>query len=210
MSAAGTIGSAALAVKSFPAVKHEIGYYMAKYQCKTQSAIPTDEGATTATAKSAGGRLGNSATRQQNKAIAAWIIVYISLWLSRDNLVSSKFSKNNCHTGFVSRIIETMIFPFQWYKNRPTYEYVVGLVLLCCISVVAVIKCFSVFSSIEQPMIEAIFEHCNFTFISTVCAVCGYYCLIVDVPHFEKIIYRSAAVIFIGFAIVSFAFPFVF
>lgn len=38
----------------------------------------------------------------------------------------------------------------------------------------------------------------------------GYYCLIVDVPHFEKIIYRSAAVIFIGFAIVSFAFPFVF
>lgn len=53
--------------------------------------------------------------------IAAWIIVYISLWLSRDNLVSSKFSKNNCHTGFVSRIIETMIFPFQWYKNRPTY-----------------------------------------------------------------------------------------
>ena len=30
---------------------------MAKYQCKTQSAIPTDEGATTATAKSAGGRL---------------------------------------------------------------------------------------------------------------------------------------------------------
>ena len=77
-------------------------------------------------------------------------------------------------------------------------------------SVVAVIKCFSVFPSIEQPMIEAIFEHCNFTFISTVCAVCGYYCLIVDVPHFEKIIYRSAAVIFIGFAIVSFAFPFVF
>lgn len=69
MNAAGTIGSAALAVKSFPAVKHEIGYYMAKYQCKTQSAIPTDEGATTATAKSAGGRLGNSATRQQNKAI---------------------------------------------------------------------------------------------------------------------------------------------
>ena len=69
LSAAGAIGSAALAVKSFPAVKHEIGYYMAKYQCKTQSAIPTDEGATTATAKSAGGRLGNSATRQQNKAI---------------------------------------------------------------------------------------------------------------------------------------------
>lgn len=94
--------------------------------------------------------------------------------------------------------------------ERGTYAYVVGLVLLCCISVVAVIKCFSVFSSIEQPMIEAIFEHCNFTFISTVCAVCGYYCLIVDVPHFEKIIYRSAAVIFIGFAIVSFAFPFVF
>ena len=148
--------------------------------------------------------------RNHYTTIAAWIIVYISLWLSRDNLVSSKFSKNNCHTGFVSRIIETMIFPFQWYKNRPTYEYVVGLVLLCCISVVAVIKCFSVFSSIEQPMIEAIFEHSNFTFISTVCAVCGYYCLIVDVPHFEKIIYRSAAVIFIGFAIVSFAFPFVF
>lgn len=57
--------------------------------------------------------------------IAAWIIVYISLWLSRDNLVSSKFSKNNCHTGFVSRIIETMIFPFQWYKNRPTYEFAI-------------------------------------------------------------------------------------
>jgi len=73
LSAAGTIGSAALAVKSFPAVKHEIGYYMAKYQCKTQSAIPTDEGATTATAKSAGGRLGNSATRQQNKAIGDYL-----------------------------------------------------------------------------------------------------------------------------------------
>lgn len=71
--------------------------------------------------------------RNHYTTIAAWIIVYISLWLSRDNLVSSKFSKNNCHTGFVSRIIETMIFPFQWYKNRPTYEYVVGLVLLCCI-----------------------------------------------------------------------------
>lgn len=46
---------------------------MAKYQCKTQSAIPTDEGATTATAKSAGGRLGNSATRQQNKAIGDYL-----------------------------------------------------------------------------------------------------------------------------------------
>lgn len=53
--------------------------------------------------------------RNHYTTIAAWIIVYISLWLSRDNLVSSKFSKNNCHTGFVSRIIETMIFPFQWY-----------------------------------------------------------------------------------------------
>lgn len=47
--------------------------------------------------------------RNHYTTIAAWIIVYISLWLSRDNLVSSKFSKNNCHTGFVSRIIETMI-----------------------------------------------------------------------------------------------------
>ena len=37
LSAAGTIGSAALAVKSFPAVKQEIGYYMAKYQCKAQN-----------------------------------------------------------------------------------------------------------------------------------------------------------------------------
>lgn len=46
--------------------------------------------------------------RNHYTTIAAWIIVYISLWLSRDNLVSSKFSKNNCHTGFVSRIIETM------------------------------------------------------------------------------------------------------
>ena len=46
---------------------------MAKYRCKTQSAIPTDEGATTATAKSAGGRLGNSATRQQNKAIGDYL-----------------------------------------------------------------------------------------------------------------------------------------
>lgn len=32
LSAAGTIGSVALAVKSFPAVKHEIGYYMANYK----------------------------------------------------------------------------------------------------------------------------------------------------------------------------------
>ena len=37
LSAAGTIGSAALAVKSFPAVKQEIGYYMAKYQCKAKN-----------------------------------------------------------------------------------------------------------------------------------------------------------------------------
>ena len=43
---------------------------MAKYQCKTQSAIPTDEGATTATAKSAGGRLGNSAIKKFSEVSA--------------------------------------------------------------------------------------------------------------------------------------------
>lgn len=142
--------------------------------------------------------------------IAAWIIVYVSLWLSKENLVSAKFSENNCHTGFFSKIIETIIFPFQWYKSRPTYEYIVGLVLLCCIGAVIVLKYISVFVPIKQALVETIFEHCNFTFISTICAVCGYYCLIVDVPRFERIIHNIAAIIFIGFAIVSFAFPFVF
>ena len=79
--------------------------------------------------------------RNHYTTIAAWIIVYISLWLSRDNLVSSKFSKNNCHTGFVSRIIETMIFPFQWYKNRPTYEYVVGFICLMLTDASCVMCC---------------------------------------------------------------------
>lgn len=72
--------------------------------------------------------------RNHYTTIAAWIIVYISLWLSRDNLVSSKFSKNNCHTGFVSRIIETMIFPFQWYKTGQHMNML--LVWFCCAALV--------------------------------------------------------------------------
>lgn len=136
--------------------------------------------------------------------------MYVSLWFSKENIVNTKFSNSNCHTGFISRVVETVIFPFRWYKNRPTYEYIVGFVLLCCIGIVVILKCLSLFAPMEQSVVEAIFEHCNFTFLGTICAVCGYYCLIVDVFGFEKIIHRIAAIIFIGLAIVSLAFPFVF
>lgn len=56
--------------------------------------------------------------RNHYTTIAAWIIVYISLWLSRDNLVSSKFSKNNCHTGFVSRILCVISMPVVSLSER--------------------------------------------------------------------------------------------
>ena len=146
--------------------------------------------------------------RNHCAAIAAWVLVYVSLWLSKENFVRTKFSDNSCHTGFISRAVETVIFPFRWYKNRPTYEYIVGLVLLCCIGIAAILKCLSLFVPMEQAVVEAIFERCSFTFLGTICAVCGYYCLIVDVSGFERIIHRIAAIIFMGFAIVSLMFVF--
>ena len=46
--------------------------------------------------------------------------------------------------------------------------------------------------------------------VSGICAVCGYYCLIVDVSRIKKVLYIIAALFFWGFALVSFLFPFFF
>ena len=46
--------------------------------------------------------------------------------------------------------------------------------------------------------------------VSGICAVCGYYCLIVDVSRIEMVLYIIAALFVWGFALVSFLFPFFF
>jgi len=63
---------------------------------------------------------------------------------------------------------------------------------------------------LPQIYFDTVYEHCRFTFISGICAVCGYYCLIVDVSRIEKVLYIIAALFFWGFALVSFLFPFFF
>lgn len=65
--------------------------------------------------------------------LVAWIILYASFWLTKHNPVSTAFRRRECHTGFLAKWLEKTIFPFRWYGSRPTYEYAIGLLLLCCI-----------------------------------------------------------------------------
>ena len=73
-------------------------------------------------------------------------------------------------------------------------------------------RCTFLLPTFDLPQIyfDTVYEHCRFTFISGICAVCGYYCLIVDVSRIEKVLYIIAALFFWGFALVSFLFPFFF
>ena len=66
-------------------------------------------------------------------SLVAWIILYASFWLTKHNPVSTAFRRRECHTGFLAKWLEKTIFPFRWYGSRPTYEYAIGLLLLCCI-----------------------------------------------------------------------------
>ena len=111
---------------------------------------------------------------------------------------------------FPAKWLEKTIFPFRWYGSRPTYEYAIGLLLLCCILFTVSLHISVAHFDLPQIYFDTVYEHCRFTFISGICAVCGYYCLIVDVSRIEKVLYIIAALFFWGFALVSFLFPFFF
>ena len=141
-------------------------------------------------------------------SLVAWIILYASFWLTKHNPVSTAFRRRECHTGFLAKWLEKTIFPFRWYGSRPTYEYAIGLLLLCCILFTVSLHISVAHFDLPQIYFDTVYEHCRFTFISGICAVCGYYCLIVDVSRIEKVLYIIAALFFWGFALVSFLFPF--
>ena len=142
--------------------------------------------------------------------LVAWIILYASFWLTKHSPVSTAFRRRECHTGFLAKWLEKTIFPFRWYGSRPTYEYAIGLLLLCCILFTVSLHISVAHFDLPQIYFDTVYEHCRFTFISGICAVCGYYCLIVDVSRIEKVLYIIAALFFWGFALVSFLFPFFF
>ena len=137
-------------------------------------------------------------------SLVAWIILYASFWLTKYNPVSTAFRRRECHTGFLAKWLEKTIFPFRWYGSRPTYEYAIGLLLLCCILFTVSLHISVAHFDLPQIYFDTVYEHCRFTFISGICAVCGYYCLIVDVSRIEKVLYIIAALFFWGFALVSY------
>lgn len=121
--------------------------------------------------------------------LVAWIILYASFWLTKHSPVSTAFRRRECHTGFLAKWLEKTIFPFRWYGSRPTYEYAIGLLLLCCILFTVSLHISVAHFDLPQIYFDTVYEHCRFTFISGICAVCGYYCLIVDVSRIEKVLY---------------------
>ena len=133
--------------------------------------------------------------------LVAWIILYASFWLTKHSPVSTAFRRRECHTGFLAKWLEKTIFPFRWYGSRPTYEYAIGLLLLCCILFTVSLHISVAHFDLPQIYFDTVYEHCRFTFISGICAVCGYYCLIVDVSRIEKVLYIIAALFFWGFAL---------
>lgn len=134
-------------------------------------------------------------------SLVAWIILYASFWLTKHNPVSTAFRRRECHTGFLAKWLEKTIFPFRWYGSRPTYEYAIGLLLLCCILFTVSLHISVAHFDLPQIYFDTVYEHCRFTFISGICAVCGYYCLIVDVSRIEKVLYIIAALFLLGICI---------
>lgn len=118
------------------------------------------------------------------------------------------FGGVNATPGFLLNGWRKLFFHFDGMARAPTYEYAIGLLLLCCILFTVSLHISVAHFDLPQIYFDTVYEHCRFTFISGICAVCGYYCLIVDVSRIEKVLYIIAALFFWGFALVSFLFPF--
>ena len=104
-------------------------------------------------------------------SLVVWIILYASFWLTKHNPVSTAFRRRECHTGFLAKWLEKTIFPFRWYVSRPTYEYAIGLLLLCCILFTVSLHISVAHFDLPQIYFDTVYEHCRFTFISGICAV---------------------------------------
>lgn len=130
-------------------------------------------------------------------SLVVWIILYASFWLTKHNPVSTAFRRRECHTGFLAKWLEKTIFPFRWYGSRPTYEYAIGLLLLCCILFTVSLHISVAHFDLPQIYFDTVYEHCRFTFISGICAVCGYYCwyLISDRAKLDTSLKSSVAIL---------------
>ena len=96
------------------------------------------------------------------------------------------FGGVNATPGFLLNGWRKLFFHFRWYGSRPTYEYAIGLLLLCCILFTVSLHISVAHFDLPQIYFDTVYEHCRFTFISGICAVCGYYCLIVDVLELKR------------------------
>lgn len=92
--------------------------------------------------------------------LVAWIILYASFWLTKHSPVSTAFRRRECHTGFLAKWLEKTIFPFRWYGSRPTYEYAIGLLLLCCILFTVSLHISVAHFDLPQIYFDTVYEHC--------------------------------------------------
>lgn len=135
-------------------------------------------------------------------------LLYISYWLSVDHR-SMKFPGRTYHTKFISIRLEKIIFPFKWYENRPTHEYVLGLTLLSAIISIISFKLLISFFNIPETAFEFVHTLSKCVVIGVILAICIYYCFTVKNHPVKKAIYYLVGAIFIILLIITLAYPFI-
>ena len=141
-------------------------------------------------------------------SLLIWCLLYVSFWLN----VNPSAPMNNGRTvraGFIAEKIEKIIFPFRWYKDRPTIEYIFGLVLLGNIISIVCLKILSNFDKVSDRLFE--FTH-NLTRCVVLClflAICIHFCFTIKTNMVKKIIYYFLGVIFIILFISTIVYPFI-
>lgn len=135
-------------------------------------------------------------------------LLYISFWLGVDHS-SQKFYRHTHRINFISTPLEKIIFPFRWYENRPTYEYVLGLVLLSAIVTIISAKLLSCFFGMPKVIFEFIYNLSKCAVLGVILAICIYYCFTVKVHPVKRTMFYLTGVVFIVLLIMTLTYPFI-
>ena len=123
------------------------------------------------------------------------------------------FGGVNATPGFLLNGWRKLIFPFRWYGSRPTYEYAIGLLLLCCILFTVSLHISVAHFDLSRRFIwTLVYEHCRFHIHQRHLSSVRLLPPLTSSMSLElkKGPYIIAALFFWGFALVSFLFPFFF
>lgn len=139
--------------------------------------------------------------------LLGWFLFYIYFWLKVDRS-ASRTNRHTGRVGFITERIEKIIFPFRWYRYRPTIEYIFGMILLGNIISIVSLEVASHFIAVPAALFEFTLNLTRCIVLCAILAVCIHYCFTVKTHIVYKIIYYILGLVFVALFIAAMIYPF--